>query len=147
MPTATRRDPLRSFHFAVEFEGLTLASGFTECSGFGATTEPEEVNEGGLNAASRKFVGRTKQNNITLKWGTTDSRELYDWHLGVVNGKVRRLNGSIVLYDERGDEAARWNFFRGWPTKWEGPALSATGNEVSVETLEIAHEGLERDRG
>jgi phage tail-like protein len=37
----------------------------------------------------------------------------------------------------------RWNFVRGWPAKWEGPALNAKANEVAIETLEIAHEGLE----
>lgn len=146
MATAVRRDPFRSFHFAVELRGLTLACGFTECSGFGATTEPEVVNEGGMNWTSRQFVGRTKQNNIVLKWGTTSSRELYDWHFDTLNGKVRRLDGSVVLYDEKGTEAARWNFVRGWPTKWDGPPLNASGNEVAVETLEIAHEGLERER-
>jgi phage tail-like protein len=146
MATAQRNDPLRSFHFAVELEGITLAGGFSECSGIAATTEPEEVNEGGLNSASRKFVGRTKHDNLTLKRGLTQSAELYNWFLDAVRGKIQRKSGSIVLYDERGKEAVRWNFVRGWPAKWEGPALNATGNDVAIETLEIAHEGLERER-
>ncbi|PPT10210.1 hypothetical protein CKA32_006878 [Geitlerinema sp. FC II] len=36
----------------------------------------------------------------------------------------------------------RWNFREGWPTKWTGTTFNATGNEVALETLEIAHEGL-----
>ncbi|MEO1614998.1 MAG: phage tail protein [Planctomycetota bacterium] len=142
-PTAARVDPLRNFNYAVELDDITQA-GFTECSGFGSTTEPVEYNEGGLNSHSRKFVGRTKQNNIVLKWGTTDSTELYDWYQQTLDGQIERKNGSIILFDNAGEEKARWDFFRAWPTRWDGPALSASGNEVAIETLEIAHEGLTR---
>ena len=143
MPTGQRKDPLLNFNFFVELDGVTQA-GFMECSGFGATTEPVELNEGGFNSASHKFVGRTKQNNITLKWGLTDSRELYDWYRDVVNGKIQRRDGSIVVRDTEGNEKARWNFFKAWPTKWDGPDYNAKGNDIAIETLEIAHEGLER---
>ncbi|MCI0391855.1 MAG: phage tail protein [Acidobacteria bacterium] len=143
MPTGQRKDPLLNFNFFVELDGITQA-GFMECSGFGATTEPVELNEGGFNSASHKFVGRTKQNNITLKWGLTDSRELYDWYRDVVNGRIQRRSGSIVVLDTEGKEKARWNFYSAWPTKWDGPDYSAKGNEIAIETLEIAHEGLER---
>lgn len=136
-------DPLLNFNFIVEFDGITQA-GFAECSGFGATTEPVEVNEGGLNTASHKFPGRTKQNNLTLKWGMTNSIELYEWYRDAVNGKIRRMTGSIIMLDTEGREKARWNFYDAWPTKWDGPSLNAKGNEVAIETLEIAHEGLER---
>ena len=74
----------------------------------------------------------------------TDDRELYDWHQDVVRGDVERKNGSIVLLDRKGDEVARWNFVRAWPTKWNGPALNAEGSDIAIETLELAHEGLER---
>jgi phage tail-like protein len=138
-----RKDPFRNFNFVVEILGIKQA-GFTDCTGFGATTEPTEINEGGLNEFSRKFPGRTKQNNITLKWGMTDSRVLYDWYRGIVQGEIIRLDGSIVVFDLQGAEVARWNFRRAWPTKWEGPAFSAKANEVAIETLELAHHGLER---
>jgi phage tail-like protein len=143
MALGKRKDPLLNFNFLVEIDGITQA-GFTDCSGFGATTEPVEVNEGGFNSASHKLPGRTKQNNLTLKWGLTDSTELYDWYRDVVNGKIQRKNGSIILLNSQGDEKARWNFFKAWPTKWDGPDFTAKGNEVAIETLEIAHEGLER---
>jgi phage tail-like protein len=48
------------------------------------------------------------------------------------------------LLDDDGTEVVRWNFFHGWIAKWEGPTLNAKGNEVAIETVEIAHEGLER---
>lgn len=143
MPNPQRVDPWRNFNFMVELDGITQA-GFAECSGFGSTTEPVDYNEGGLNRFGHKFVGRTKQNNLTLKWGLTSSRQLYDWYQAVVNGNIQRKNGSIIMLDLEGQEQLRWNFFNAWPTKWDGPDFNAKNNEVAIETLEIAHEGIER---
>jgi phage tail-like protein len=139
-----RKDPYRNCNFLVEIDGITQA-GFTDCSGLGSSTEPIEYREGGENTTVRKLPGTTKYTNISLKWGLSDSRELYDWYHKVVTGKTERRNGSIVVLDADGlTEVVRWNFFNGWPTKLEAPTLSAKGNEVAIETLEIAHEGLER---
>ena len=136
-------DPLRNFAFKVEIDGLTVG-GFTDCTGFGASTDPIEYREGGENKTVRKLPGLTKYNNIVLKFGLSDSRVLYDWYRDVTTGKVQRKNGSIIVYDVDGQEKVRWNFFRGWPTKWDGADFTAKGNDVAIETLEIAHEGIER---
>jgi phage tail-like protein len=143
MATGTRVDPYRNFSFLVEIDGITQA-GFSDCSGFGASTDPIEYREGGETKTVRKLPGLTKYTNITLKWGLTDSRELYDWYRDVVNGKIARKSGSIILLDLEGNEKVRWNFFEAWPTKWDGPDFTAKGNDVSIETLELAHERVER---
>jgi phage tail-like protein len=141
---AERKDPYRNFNFVVEIDGITQA-GFSDCSGFGASTDPIEYREGGRNTTTLKMPGQTKYPNIVLKWGLTDSRELYNWYNDVVKGKIRRAHGSIVAYDVDGvTEKVRWNFFNAWPTKWDGPDFSAKGNDVAIETLELAHEGIER---
>lgn len=138
-----RQDPYRNFNFLVEIDGITQA-GFAECTGFGADNTPIEYREGGENTTVRKLPGVTKYPNITLKWGITDSRELYDWFRDITLGKVERKNGSIILNDLDGTEKVRWNFREGWPTKWDGPDFNAKGTDVAIETLEIAHEGIER---
>lgn len=138
-----RTDPFRNLNFFVEILGLRQA-GFAECSGLGASTEPLEVAEGGVNSFVHRLPAKTKQTNIVLKWGLTDSREFYDWYRGVVAGRILRMDGSIVVLDMEGREAARWNFVRAWPTKWDGPNFSAKANDVAIETLELAHHGLER---
>jgi phage tail-like protein len=143
MATGQRVDPYRNFSFLVEIDGITQA-GFSDCSGFGASTDPVEYREGGETKTVRKLPGLTKYTNITLKWGLTDSRELYDWYRDVVNGKIERKSGSIILLDLEGNEKVRWNFFEAWPTKWDGPDFTAKGNDVSIETLELAHERVER---
>lgn len=136
-------DPYGAYNFLVEIDGITRAA-FQECSGFDSTVDIIEHREGGQNTTTRKLPGMTKYSNIQLKWGLTDDRELYDWHRRIVLGAIERKNGSIVLLDRRGEEVARWNFVRAWPSKWDGPDLNAEGTDVAVELLEIAHEGIER---
>ena len=128
----------------MELDGITQAK-FSECSGLDATVEPVEYREGGDNTTVRKLPGRATYSDITLKWGLTDSDELWQWHKQLIQGNVQRKNGSIVVYDlANAVEVARWNFVSGWPTKWEGPSFNATASEVAIETLTIAHEGIER---
>jgi phage tail-like protein len=142
--TGQRMDPYRNFNFLVELDGIAQAS-FTECSGLGSTTEVIETREGGDNTTVRKLPGKTSYSDITLKWGLTASTELWDWRQQVVEGDVVRKNGSIVVFDlDNHTEVARWNFVSAWPTRWESSAFSAKGNDVSVDTLVLAHEGLSR---
>ena len=143
MPTGARVDPYKDFRFLVEIDGIVQA-GFSECSGFGSDVEVIDYREGGDSATVRKLPGKTSYPDITLKWGLTDSRELYDWHRAAINGAIERKNGSIILQDDVGDEQVRWNFFDAWPSKWAGPALNATGNAVAVETLTVTCEKVER---
>lgn len=142
MATGDRRDPFRSFNFAVELDGITRM-GFRECSGLDASQDPIEYREGTEGLTARKLPGLNKYSNITLKWGMTDDAEMWEWRKKAMAGKIERKNGSIVLLDDTGTEKLRWNFREAWPIKWTGPSFNATGNEVAIETLEIAHEGLE----
>lgn len=142
MATGERIDPYRGYNFLVEIDGITRA-GFRECSGLDSTQDPIEYREGNEKPlTARKLPGLIKYSNISLKRGITDDVELWDWRKTVMDGKVERKNGSIVLLDDTGEEKARWNFVNAWPTKWTGPTFNATGNEVAIETLDIAHEGV-----
>ncbi|SDK80528.1 phage tail protein [Nonomuraea jiangxiensis] len=138
-------DPYRSFNFHVEIDGITQA-GFTECTGFSASVDPADYREGKDGPAIRKLPNLAKYSNLTLKWGLTDSRDLFDWFVDVTIGKISRRNGSIIVYDLDGmTEKVRWNFFEAWPTKWDGPDFNATGTAVAIDTLEIAYERLRRE--
>ena len=139
----TSQDPYRSYNFLVEIDGITRA-GFQECSGLDSTQEPIEYRECNEGLTVRKLPGLNTFSNIVLKWGIADDTELWEWRQQVTEGKIQRKNGSIVLLDDVGEEKARWNFREGWPTKWTGATFNATGTEVAVETLEIAHEGVAR---
>ena len=143
MPVGDRRDPYRGYNFLVEIDGITRA-GFRECSGLDSTQDPIEYREGNEGLTARKLPGLNKYSNISLKWGITDDAELWDWRQQVMDGNIdgARKNGSIVLLDDTGEEKLRWNFREGWPTKWTGPSLNATGSDIGIESLDIVHEGL-----
>ena len=141
--TGQRVDPYGNFNFLVEIDGITRAA-FHEVSGFDSTIDVIEHREGGENTTVRKLPGMTKHSNIVLKWGLADDTDLYNWHRDAVNGKVQRRNGSIVLLDRQGQERMRWNFVNAWPSKWDGPDFNAEGNDIAIETLELAHEGVSR---
>jgi len=140
-----RQDPYRQFRFRVEIDGITQA-GFNECSFADTTTEVADYREGDEPPVSRKLSGLTKYGNITLKWGITDSMDLYNWRQQVMDtgAEGARKNVSIILIDEAGADKARWDIVRAWPTKYDPPDFSAKGNEVAIETLEIVHEGFKR---
>ena len=142
MANSARHDPYKVFNFVVEIDGIASA-GFTECSGLSTTTDVIEYREGNDRSGIRKLPGLTKFSNIVLKRGITQSRDLWNWRKTVMDGVIDRRSGSIVLLADDLTPVVRFRFRNGWPAKWEGPALNGKSSEVAIETLEIAHEGLD----
>ena len=138
-----RIDPYKGYRFLVEIEGIQQAA-FAECSGLGSEIEVVDYREGGEGSPVRKVPGRVRYPDIVLKWGVTDSRELYNWHLQLINGTLVRKNGSIVLLDDQGQPKVRWNFADAWPSKWEGPRLSARDDDIAIESMTLTCERLEQ---
>jgi phage tail-like protein len=140
-------DPYTNFRFILEL-GNVLAAGFAECNGLQMETKVFEYKEGGRNETTLKFPEATIYGNITLKRGITQSNELINWQLDVVNGEFSKnsrknsVNIAIILMDEKGMPIKWWNLIRAFPVKWVGPDLKASGNEIAIEALEIAHEGI-----
>jgi phage tail-like protein len=136
------QDPYKAFRFRVEIQGIQQA-GFMECSALGSHLEVVEYREGNDVINVRKFPGKASYPDITLKWGITDNQDLYNWHLQAVKGNLQRQSGSVVQLDDTGAEKIRWNFFNAWPSKWDGPAFNAKGNELSITTLTLTCERVE----
>jgi phage tail-like protein len=143
MATGDRVDPFRGFNFRVEIERTAVAA-FREASGLTFSIDPVEYREGtDPDMHVRKLFGLRKYTNIMLKRGMTTNKDLWNWYRTVVNGKVDRRNGAIVLVDEEHKDVVRWKFSAGWICKWEGPAMNATTNEVAIESIEICVEKVE----
>lgn len=139
-----RTDPYLAFQYQVEIESITIG-GFSEVTGLQVETEIKEYREGGLNEYMHRLAGPTRYpSNLILKRGLTDVDTLIRWHQQVTQGTVQRFNGSIVLLDISGQERWRWNFLQAYPVKWTGPNLRATAAEVALETLELAHNGIQK---
>lgn len=146
-----RPDPYPGYNFQVVLNGVSddgaaVSGSFSEVSGLGVEITPIEYRNGSEDITVRKLPGLKKFPNIVLKRGITGDVGFWNWIAEAMDGQVRRADGSIVLLDENRQEVMRFNFRRAWPTKWEGPSLSATSNDVAIETLEICHEGLEIER-
>lgn len=140
---AERNDPFRSYNYVVDIPG-TGAAGFNEASGLTFDVDPVEYREGtDPQLHVRKLTGLRKFSNIMLKRGFTQNRDLWDWYRDVLNGVVERKDGSITLRDEQYNDVLRWEFSEGWISKWEGPALNASGNDVAIESIEIVVERVE----
>jgi len=143
--TVTRHDPAAAFRFTVTFDDLP-PGGFSDCSGLTLETEVLEYAEGGLNTHTWRFAGRTKQTNVSLKRGLVN-RVLWDWHQANANGDFRARNCTIRVQDPSGsDDLLEFTLADAFPVKWIGPELSASGNTLAIETLELAHQGLKRTR-
>jgi phage tail-like protein len=146
-PAPARQHPYAGLNFRVEIDGIAVAS-FAEVTGLESESAVIEYRTGDARFNSAlKLPGLTKYANIVLRRGITRDLSLWQWRKAIVEGKMDRRNGMIVLMDESRADVLRWTFRNGWPCKWQGPSLNAEANEVAIETLEIAHEGLELEGG
>lgn len=141
-----RYGPYRNARFLLEIDGVAIA-GFSSCSIPENSTETIEYREGDDPPTPRKLWSLNSYGNLTLEKGTTDdSVALYEWRKLVEQGKMKeaRRNVAVVVRDEEGSGGPRWEFTKAWPRQYSAPDLDASGSDVAIESIEIAHEGMER---
>jgi phage tail-like protein len=138
-----RNDPYRNFRFRVEIEGLEQA-GFSEVAGFDVSFDVVQYREGNEVITPRKMPGLARYGNITLKWGSTESMELYEWVQECLEGTIERKTVTIIAIDDEGGDVATWQVIEAWPTRYTAPGFNGSGSEVAIELLELAHEGMTR---
>jgi phage tail-like protein len=135
--------PYRNFNFRVEIDGVA-AAGFTEVVIPDAWIDVVEYREGADKVSSaRKLSGRVNYGNVTLRRGVTNALDLYNWWNAARQGDLQRRTVLITLLDAEGKDVRRWMVVRAWPVRYAGPSLNAQGNDVVIETLELANEGVE----
>lgn len=135
-------DPEGNFIFTLEIDGIEVAQ-FKECSGLKSSTQIFELEEGGMNHRVHKLPGQSRWENITLRYGVTADTSLLEWRNEVLQDEfANRRNGSIVMKTLQLSEVRRYNFVQAWPVAWEGPAFDASGADLAVEMIEIAHHGV-----
>jgi phage tail-like protein len=143
-----REDPYAACNFHVMIPGIledgrSARAAFSEVSGLDVEIATIEYRTGAEDLTVRKLPGLNKSTNITLKRGITGDLTLWTWLKAVMDGNVRRADGTITLLDESRQPVMAWRFRRAWPCKLSGPTLNAKSNEVAIEVLELCHEGLE----
>ena len=140
-------DALAGYHFAIEIDGITIAQ-FQEVSGITSEVDVIELKE---NTKDGKYVihklpGNRKAPSITLKRAKNASKDLWDWHQKIYEGKVAdaRKNASVVMFGYDHSEVGRYNFINAWPSKISTSSMKAGSNEVLMEEVTIVCEELER---
>jgi phage tail-like protein len=137
-----RDDPYLNMNFLVQIDNLE-AAGFSEVELPEAVVEAVEYREGADRQASPRLLpGRVRYGRLVLRRGFAGDATLFQWWREIADGTVDRRDVVVVLLDESRSPVARWQLRRAWPAKIEASDLNASGNEVVIETLELAHEGL-----
>jgi len=137
------------FHFLLEIEGITgdtktVVGGFKSVSGMDSTTEVIEFKQGN-DIRVRKKPGRTTYSNIVLERGYTATDDLWEWRKNIEDGKIDRRSGALIMLDHDCEtEVARYEFFEGWPCKWNVPEMSSDQSGMAIEKIEIAVEQVKR---
>ncbi|HUA33046.1 MAG TPA: phage tail protein [Candidatus Binataceae bacterium] len=134
--------PMPKFYFEVKWD--SIATAFQEVSGLDAETQPIEYRAGGTPAFSTvKMPGIKKYGNVTLKKGLFKSdSDFWDWYNQIKTNVPDRKTVTISLLDEAGKPTMVWTLANAYPTKITGTDLKSGGNEVAIEAMELAHEGI-----
>ena len=156
-PALKVSNPLLGFNFAVTFSetalvagaivagGVTqIIAGFQEVSGLESSIEIHSYNEGGRNGFTHKFATTVNFGNITFKRGVALTPDLWNWYHEVRRGSFGARRSIMIAHlGPAGDPAMVWYVQRALPAKFSGPSWNSAQSSVAVESLEVAHEGLE----
>lgn len=119
---------------------------FREAKGLGGELEVMRYAEGGVNDFTHQLPVRHSWGRITLTGGVVKDATLWRWYqAGLSQSLGARRDGAIILLAPDGETAMTWTFKAGLAAKWAGPDLNAMENAIAVESLEIAHQGLNLD--
>lgn len=134
--------PMPKFYFQVKWDSAVMS--FEEVSGLDVEAQPIEYRHGDSPVyATIKMPGLKKFGNVTMKKGVfKGDNKFWDWFNKIKMNTIQRVPVTISLLDESGKPTMVWTLANAWPTKITGTDLKAQGNEVAIETIEIAHEGL-----
>lgn len=134
--------PMPKFHFQVKWDSEVMS--FQEVSGLDVEAQIIEYRSGDSKQFSTvKMPGIQKSGNVTMKKGVFKSdNKFWDWFSQIKMNTIKRVPVTISLLDETGAPTMVWTLANAWPTKITGTDLKSDGNEVAIESIEIAHEGL-----
>lgn len=135
--------PLPAFYFKVKI-GNWGEIAFKEVSGLDVEAQVIEYRHGNSPQFSTiKMPGIKKYSNVSLKKGVfIRNNMLFDWFNTINMNTIQRETVTISLLDEEGNPTMVWKLVNAWPTKVTGVSLKSDGNEIAIEQLELAHEGL-----
>ena len=128
---------------------------FLDCKGFKCSQEVIEVCEVTPNQWGKaqkgmvmrtKIPGNVKTTNLVLRRGLMSSMALWQWFEAIQKGNwaKQRRDGSLKIYNQKGESQAQFEFLNGWATSYNISDLSASSTDYEIEELEIACEVFKR---
>jgi phage tail-like protein len=132
------------FSFSVDIAGVGTNLSFQEVSGLDLDTQATGPRGGKTkNISTIDLPGIHTSGTVILKRGVVArDNAFFAWANAVERNMSKRSSVTIRLLDEKGRPTRTWTLHNAWPTKYDGPDLNATGTDVAIETLELAHEGI-----
>ena len=142
-------EPFTAFAFAVELrlpgsDRPLCEAAFSACDGLELRREVIRARDGADPTNVRLLPGAESFGNVVLRRGMTSSFDLWDWWERVRRGQAARATCDIVvLSPDLAQERVRFRLHRCLPAKITGPALNASGNDIAIESLELACEEID----
>jgi phage tail-like protein len=135
--------PLPKFYFLVRLGDEEAR--FQELAGLDAETKPIEHRHGNSPVfAPIKMPGLGRVGNVVLRKGIfAKDAAFWKWFSEIKMNTISRRAVVINLLDENGEAKMTWTLYNAWPTRITGTDLKSDGNEVAVESVELAYETME----
>ena len=134
--------PLPKFNFNVRF-GDDGEVCFQEVSGLDSDMHPIEYRSGSSKVFSPIKMPVQQTGIVALRRGVfVSDNTFWDWLNQIKMNTIKRQSVVISLLDQELNPTMIWTLANAWPTKIVGTDLKSEGNEVAVELIELAHEGI-----
>lgn len=141
---AENYDLVRNYGYILEMQG-ERAGYFTKVIGMGMEVEAIGYRAGGDPSIVRQLPGRTMIKPITLCWGVSSSTQMENWFRSAVEGRVERINTSLIILGPDGQsEQARWNFTNAWLSSWAGAEFDSLGNGIAIQSMTMVADHMAR---
>ncbi|MDX1941063.1 MAG: phage tail protein [Saprospiraceae bacterium] len=136
--------PMPKFYFRVQFGNLKTTILFQEVSGLDTETQAIEYrHQDSAVFSTVKMPGLAKFGNVTMKKGVfVNDNTFWDWYNKIKMNTIHRETVTVELLNETENPVMTWTLQNAFPTKITGTDLKNDGNEVAIEVMEIAYEGL-----
>lgn len=141
----------QKWNFRVDIDGVTAAR-FMKCSELKKTIGVVKQPEGGR-MVDLKEPGKIDFGNVTLTYGSSDFRALWDWSEAIGSGAngtglepTDKRSVALIQLNRDGSEAKRWNLFKAWPSVFSAGEWDAGAEEVTVESVTLEFEYFDLDQ-
>lgn len=136
--------PMPNYRFRVDWGDIVQNILFQEVSGLDSETQLIEYRKGDSpDFDPVKMPGIAKYGNVTLKRGVfLNSGSFWKLYDELKLNTIKRQTVTIKLIDEIGKVVITWTLINAWPTKISSTDLKSDGNEVGIDSIELAYQEL-----